>query len=48
MNVLIVDDEVFTVRAIQTTLDWESFGIDRTFSAYNAAKAREIIREETY
>lgn len=47
MNVLIVDDEVFTVRAIQTTLDWESFGIDRTFSAYNAAKAREIIREES-
>lgn len=46
MNVLIVDDEVFTVRAMQTTLDWGSFGIERTFSAYNAAKAREIICAE--
>lgn len=47
MNVLIVDDEVFTVRAIQTTLDWESFGITKTFSAYNAAKAREILKAES-
>ena len=46
MNILIVDDEVFTVRAIQTTLNWEKLGIDRVFSAYNAAKAREIIGSE--
>lgn len=46
MNILIVDDEVFTVRAIQTTLAWESLGIEKAFSAYNAAKAREIILQE--
>ena len=46
MNILIVDDEVFTVRAIQTTLDWESLGIHKAFSAYNAAKAREIIETQ--
>lgn len=45
MNILIVDDEVFTVRAIQTTLDWEGLGIQKVFSAYNAARARDIILE---
>ena len=45
MNILIVDDEVFTVRAIQTTLDWEGLGIQKVFSAYNAARARDIISE---
>lgn len=47
MNILIVDDEVFTVRAIQTTIHWETLGIEKTFSAYNAAKAREILMSET-
>lgn len=46
MNLLIVDDEVFTVRAIQTTLDWAKLGIEKTFSAYNAARAKEIIISE--
>ena len=40
MKLLIVDDEIFTVRAIQTTIDWAKTGVDQTFSAYNAAKAR--------
>ncbi len=47
MKLLIVDDEIFTVRAIQTTIDWAKTGVDQTFSAYNAAKAREILMNET-
>lgn len=45
MKVLIVDDEVFTVRAIKSSLDWERLGISEVFTVYNAVKAKEIIAD---
>ncbi|WP_162613079.1 response regulator [Lachnoclostridium sp. An169] len=43
MNLIIVDDEIFIVRALQKNIDWQAVGIDETFIAFNAEKAREIF-----
>lgn len=44
MNLLIVDDEIYVVRALQKNIDWRAAGIDQVFVAFHAAKAREIIK----
>ncbi len=45
MRLLIVDDDVPTVEAIQNTIDWEAIEIDRVETAYNAAQARRILKQ---
>ena len=45
MNLLIVDDEVYVVRAIRSRIDWNSLGIDEVFVAFNARKAKDVLRE---
>lgn len=45
MNLLIVDDEVYVVRAIRSRIDWNSLGIDEVFVAFNAHKAKDVLRE---
>ena len=45
MNVLIVDDEVYVVRTIKKRLNWEKIGVDEVFIAFNAQKAKEILKE---
>lgn len=45
MNLLIVDDEIYVVRALKNNLDWNRVGIDQVFSAFSASKAKEIIEE---
>lgn len=47
MNVLIVDDEVYVVRTIKKRLNWEQIGVDEVFIAFNAQKAKEILKEKT-
>lgn len=45
MNLLIVDDEIYIVRALQKNIDWKAAGIDEIFIAFNAEKAREIFEK---
>lgn len=47
MNLLIVDDELYVVRAIRSKIDWKKLGIDEVFVAFNTQKAREIFLNET-
>ncbi len=47
MNLLIVDDEIYVVRALQKNIDWKAVGIDQVFAAFHAAKAREIIKKNS-
>lgn len=46
MNVLIVDDEIYVVRALQKKIDWAALGIENAWIAFNAAKAREILEKK--
>ncbi|MDY6286377.1 MAG: response regulator, partial [Lachnospiraceae bacterium] len=46
MNVLIVDDEIYVVRALQKNIDWASLGVEHAWIAFNAAKARELFEKE--
>ncbi len=33
MNLLILDDEIYTVRALQKSVNWKEAGIDEVFIA---------------
>jgi Response regulator containing CheY-like receiver domain and AraC-type DNA-binding domain len=46
MNIIIVDDEVQTVRAIKQCINWEKLKIDEVFTAYNISHAKEILAEK--
>lgn len=46
MKLLIVDDELYIVRALKANIAWEAIGIHQVFMAFNAQKAREIIQKE--
>lgn len=46
MNILIVDDEIYILRALKTRIHWEDLGITEVFTALNVAKAREILSTE--
>jgi len=43
MRILIVDDEIQTVRAIKHSIDWERLKINEVYTAHNIAQAKEII-----
>lgn len=43
MNILIVDDEVYILRALKAKIDWASLGIETVFTALNIEKAKEIL-----
>ncbi|MEK4119619.1 helix-turn-helix domain-containing protein [Paenibacillus sp. FSL W8-0919] len=45
MNVLLVDDDVFVVAALQQKIDWNALSIEGVFTAYNVAQAREILQQ---
>ncbi len=47
MNILIVDDEVYAVRAIQRCIAWEAIGVDMVLTAFSSGQAREIFRTQT-
>ncbi|MDE7243560.1 MAG: helix-turn-helix domain-containing protein [Oscillospiraceae bacterium] len=43
MNLLIVDDEISSIRAVSDMVDWSALGIDQVFTALSAQEARERI-----
>ena len=47
MNLLIVDDEPSSIRAVSDMLNWPDLGISRVLAARSAQEARTCIREET-
>ena len=47
MNLLIVDDEIVTTQVLEQQLDRNLLSIDQIYIAYNAAMAREILKEKT-
>ena len=46
INALIVDDEAFSVDTLIQNIDWPSYGIDKVYSAYSAAEARNLLLRE--
>ncbi len=45
MEILLVDDEIYTIRILQTAIDWKSHQVEQVWSALGVAKAREILQE---
>ena len=43
MNLIIVDDSIQTVKAINLSIEWEKLGITKVYTAYNISQAKEII-----
>lgn len=43
MNIIIVDDSIQTVKAINASIEWEKLGITKVYTAYNISQAKEII-----
>jgi two-component system response regulator YesN len=43
VNILIVDDEIQTVRAIKHSINWDMLKIDEVYTAHNISQAKEII-----
>ncbi len=44
MNLLIVDDEYYSVESLRASIDWVQLGIERVFSAYSMQQAQEIFQ----
>lgn len=45
MRLLIVNDEELTANAMKMDICWQNYGINETFLAFNARKAKEILNE---
>lgn len=44
MNLLIVDDEVITIKGMMNGIDWKACGIDgKIWTAYSAESALKIL-----
>lgn len=43
MNILIVDDEAFSVEGIRSNLNWEILGIEKVFTAFSMKQAQEVF-----
>lgn len=43
MNILIVDDEIQTVRAIKHSINWDMLKINEVYTAHNITQAKEIL-----
>lgn len=46
MNLLIVDDQISVLEGIVNGIDFSALGIDRVFTACDAAQAREIFQKQ--
>ena len=44
MNVMIVDDSIQTVKAINVSIDWQKLGITKVYTAHNISQAKEILK----
>ena len=45
-HILLVDDEILTLQAIELHIDWQRCGIDRVHTCSSAMKARETFLED--
>lgn len=45
MDILLVDDEVYTLRVLKNAVHWDACGIENVWTALSAARAREILEE---
>ncbi|WP_040951095.1 response regulator transcription factor [Gorillibacterium massiliense] len=43
MNVLLVDDDFFVIKALESKINWTSLSVECVFSSYNVVQAREIL-----
>lgn len=43
-NILIVDDEILAIKAIQSCIDWNDLEISGVFTAYSTSQAKEIFK----
>ncbi len=46
MNLLIVDDDKFSIEALKQTVPWSELGISHIFSCYNIQDAKELLENE--
>lgn len=47
MHVLLIDDDLFVVNALQKKINWPSLSVTEIFTAYNACQAKKIMEEQT-
>ena len=45
MKALIVDDEIYSIRAIKSAVDWERIGINEVLTAFDARSGRRMCME---
>lgn len=43
MNILIVDDEMYSVQGIVNALDWKSLGFENVYTAYSMKQAQKVF-----
>ena len=46
MNILVVDDEIYIVRGIVRTVDWNGIGISKVLTAFSMEQAQKIFAGE--
>ena len=47
MNILLVDDDRFIIKALQETIHWEALGIEQVYTASSLSQAQAIIQSRT-
>ncbi|MFD2332352.1 helix-turn-helix domain-containing protein [Cohnella sp. GCM10020058] len=46
IRALIVDDEYYAVKGLQSGVDWDAAGVDEVFEAFHAEMARELLSRQ--
>lgn len=46
MNLLIINDEELTAETMKSDMEWERYGIDGVYTAYDAEQAKTVIKNE--
>lgn len=46
MNLLIVNDEIRTANIMKRKMEWEKYGIEMVYTAYNAESGKTVIQEK--
>lgn len=46
LNVILVDDEIISVNALNRRVDWKKFGVEHVFTAKSMKQAQEIFTQE--
>ena len=44
MNILLVDDDRFIIKALEETIHWEALGIEQVYAASSLSQAQAIIQ----